>query len=77
MSIVEETLVTDKSGKFAKLWMGCRKQFREDLNKIKHLISGIVQKVGGGAAFLALFQEVLFWSIKRVYFFKNANVLNF
>ena len=27
--------------------------------------------------FLALFQEVHFWSIKRVYFFKNANVVNF
>ena len=27
--------------------------------------------------FLALFLEVHFWSIKRVYFFKNANVLNF
>ena len=37
---------------------------------------------GGGGGypcpnFLALFQEVHFWSIKRVYFFKNANVLNF
>ena len=27
--------------------------------------------------FLALFLEVHFWSIKRVYFLKNANVLNF
>ena len=26
--------------------------------------------------FLALFLEVHFWSIKRVYFFKNSNVLN-
>ena len=35
---------------------------------------------GGGLPmpeFLALFQEVHFWSIKRVYIFKNANVLNF
>ena len=37
---------------------------------------------GGGGVypcpnFLALFLEVHFWSIKRVYFFKNANVLNF
>ena len=36
---------------------------------------------GGGVypcpSFLALFLEVHFWSIKRVYFFKNANVLNF
>ena len=38
-------------------------------------------KGGGGVYpcpnFLALFLEVHFWSIKRVYFFKNANVLNF
>ena len=27
--------------------------------------------------FFALFQEVHFWSIKRVYFFKKANILNF
>ena len=37
--------------------------------------------MGGGVYpcpnFLALFLEVHFWSIKRVYFFKNANVLNF
>ena len=36
---------------------------------------------GGGVYpcpnFLALFLKVHFWSIKRVYFFKNANVLNF
>ena len=39
------------------------------------------EKGGGGVypwpKFLALFLEVHFWSIKRVYFFKNANVLNF
>ena len=39
------------------------------------------RKMGGGVYpcpnFLALFLEVHFWSIKRVYFFKNANVLNF
>ena len=45
------------------------------------LISGIARIRGGGVYpcpnFLALFLEVHFWSIKRVYFFKNANVLNF
>ena len=48
----------------------------------KHFLSGIAQMRGGGAVypcpkFLALFQEVHLWSIKRVYFFKNAIVLNF
>ena len=41
--------------------------YREDINEKKRFLSGI----------LALFLEVHFWSIKRVYFFKNANVLNF
>ena len=46
----------------------------------KSILSGIARMRGGGLPmpeFLALFQEVHFWSIKRVYFFKNANVLNF
>ena len=47
----------------------------------KRFLSGIARIRGGGVYpcpnFLALFQEVHFWSIKRVYFFKNANVLNF
>ena len=47
----------------------------------KHFLSGIARIMGGGVYpcpnFLALFLEVHFWSIKRVYFFKNANVLNF
>ena len=30
-----------------------------------------------GPNFLAHFQEVHLWSIKRVHFFKNANILNF
>ena len=30
-----------------------------------------------GPNFLAHFQEVHLWSIKRVYFLKNANILNF
>ena len=46
----------------------------------KRFLSGIARIMGGGLPmpkFLALFLEVHFWSIKRVYFFKNANVLNF
>ena len=46
----------------------------------KRFLSGIARMRGGVYPcpnFLALFQEVHFWSIKRVYFFKNANVLNF
>ena len=48
----------------------------------KRFLSGIARNEGGGGSthariFLALFLEVHFWSIKRVYFFKNANVLNF
>ena len=49
--------------------------------KKKRFLSGIARIMGGGVYscpnFLALFLEVHFWSIKRVYFFKNANVLNF
>ena len=50
--------------------------------KKKRFLSGIARMRGGGGLpmpenCLALFQEVHFWSIKRVYFFKNANVLNF
>ena len=67
-------------------------QFKENfqnINKLlgktsiekKRFLSGIAQIMGGGVYpcpnFLALFLEVHFWSIKRVYFFKNANVLNF
>ena len=47
----------------------------------KRFLSGIARMMGGGVYpcpnFLALFLEVHFWSIKRVYFLKNANVLNF
>ena len=53
---------------------------REGLNGKKRFLSGIARIRGGVYPcpnFLALFQEVHFWSIKRVYFFKNANVLNF
>ena len=54
---------------------------REDTNEKKSFFSGIARMRGGGVYpcpnFLALFQEVHFWSIKRVYFLKNANVLNF
>ena len=49
--------------------------------KKKHFLSGLARMMGGGVYpcpnFLALFLEVHFWSIKRVYFLKNANVLNF
>ena len=34
-------------------------------------------KRGGPFDFLAHFQEVHFWSIKRVYFFHNAKIFNF
>ena len=54
---------------------------REDINEKKTFSFGHCPNEGGGVYpcpnFLALFQEVHFWSIKRVYFFKNANVLNF
>ena len=53
---------------------------REDINRKKRFISGIARMRGGVYPcpnFLALFLEVHFWSIKRVYLFKNANVLNF
>ena len=50
----------------------------------KSVFLGIARLRGGGgvlvadhAKFLALFQEVLFWSITGIHFFKNANVLNF
>ena len=38
---------------------------REDINGKKRFLSGIARMRGGH-----------FWSLKRVYFFKNANVLN-
>ena len=57
---------------------GC---LREGVNGKKRFLSGIARMMGEGVYpcpnFLALFLEVHFWSIKRVYFFKNANVLNF
>ena len=46
--------------------------------KKKSFLSG--PNDGGGSTHARIFdpfQEVHFWSIKRVYFFKNANVLNF
>ena len=54
---------------------------REDINRKNTFSFGHCPNEGGGVYpcpnFLALFQEVHFWSIKRAYFFKNANVLNF
>ena len=61
----------------------CKKEedkLREGFNEKKRFLSGIAGMRGGVypcPIFLALFLEVHFWSIKRVYFFKNANVLNF
>ena len=56
-------------------------RLREGVNGKKRFLSGIARMRGVGVYpcpnFLALFLEVHFWSIKRVYFFKNANVLNF
>ena len=46
-------------------------------NKVHALSYGFPQTGGGPAHFLASFQEVHFWSIKGVYFFQNANNLNF
>ena len=48
--------------------------------KKKRFLSGIALMRGGGLPmpeFFGPFQEVHFRSIKRVYIFKNANVLNF
>ena len=54
---------------------------REDINEKQSFSFRHCPNEGGGVypcpKFLALFQEVHFWSITRVYFFKNANVLNF
>ena len=56
-------------------------ELREGLNEKKTFSFGHCPNKGGGVYpcpnFLALFLKVHFWSIKRVYFFKNANVLNF
>ena len=59
---------------------------KEDINSTLRFLSAISLIVGGrggrGGAWqcpnlMAPFQEVYFWSIKGVYFFQNANVLNF
>ena len=54
---------------------------REGVNGKKTFSFGHCPNYVGGVYpclnFLALFLEMHFWSIKRVYFFKNANVLNF
>ena len=55
-------------------------QVREDLNRKKTFSFGHCPNEGGVYPcpnFWPFFQEVHFWSIKRVDFFKNANVLNF
>ena len=74
------------AGRGAHPWytyLPCSSSFllREGINGIKSFSFGHCLNDGGGVYpcpnFLALFLEVQFWSIKRVYFFKNANVLNF
>ena len=43
-------------------------------------LSGIARIMGHGSYpchFLAFYQEILFWSIKGVSFFQNANIINF
>ena len=63
--------------KTAKLMFG---PVREGVNGKKTFSFGHCPNDGGVYPcpnFLALLLEVHFWSIKRVYFFKNANVLNF
>ena len=66
---------------FQQLRLLVNKSLREGLNEKKTFSFGHCPNDGGGVYpcpnFLALFLEVHFWSIKRVYFFKNANVLNF
>ena len=58
-----------------------RLNIREEINRKKTFSFGHCPNEGWGVYpclnFLAPFLEVHFWSIKRVYFFKNANVLNF
>ena len=68
---------------FQQLRLLVNKSLREGLNEKKTFSFGHCPNDGGRGGvypcpnFLALFLEVHFWSIKRVYFFKNANVLNF
>ena len=53
---------------------------REDINRKKTFSFRHCPNDGGGLPmpeFFGPFQEVHFWSIKRVYFFKYANILNF
>ena len=65
-------------------YVGVLLTIREHINGKKRFLSGIARMMGGGEGggfypcpnFLALYLEVHFWSIKRVYFFKNANELN-
>ena len=50
------------------------------IEKKKRFLSGIARIRGGGSTHARIFGPLFrsaFWSIKRVYFFKNANVLNF
>ena len=77
MSVQKE--VIDSPGAWWHMGWSQASYIREDINEKKYFLSGIARMRGGGLPmpeFLTLFQEVRFWSIKRVFFFKNANVLN-
>ena len=53
---------------------------RENINEKKRFLSGIARMMGGGLPMSEFFGPLFrsaFWSIKRVYFFKNANVTVF
>ena len=78
MSVQKEAI--DSPGAWWHMGWSQASYIREDINEKKYFLSGIARMRGGGLPmpeFFTLFQEVRFWSIKRVFFFKNANVLNF
>ena len=61
---------------FQQLRLLVNKSLREGLNEKKTFSFGHCPNEGGGVYPCPIFFDP-FWSIKRVYFFKNANVLNF
>ena len=73
---VDQTSSTESLPNFSRHWCLGKASMKK-----KRFLSGIARMRGGGSTrariFWPFFQEVHFWSIKRVYFFKNANVLNF
>ena len=54
-------------------------RFRDVFLRTKSILLGIARMIEGGGSpiFLALFQEVHYWSIQGVYFLQNASNLNF